>query len=58
MPRKHYVLTGPSFTTNVAEDELTIAFQNPRAFQQVTIAHAGFTLDLGGNPPPQLTLSN
>ena len=56
MPRKQYVLTGPSFTVNDDQNELSIAFQNPRELQQVAIAHAAFTLDLGGNPPAQLTL--
>ena len=55
MPRKQYYLSGNSFTAT--DDELTVTFDNPRALQSVHIAHAGFTLDLGGpDPPPQLYL--
>ena len=51
MPRKQYYLSGNSFTTT--DNELTVTFDNPRELQQVTVTHAGFTLDLSGpNPPP------
>ena len=55
MVRKQYYLAGNAFTAT--DDELTVPFDNPRALQSGHIAHAGFTLDLGGpDPPPQLYL--
>ena len=56
MVAKDYLLTGPSFTVNGDEDELTVTFNNPRELQQLVVAHANFTFDLGGLPPPQLSL--
>ena len=57
MPRKQYYLSGNSFTANDKGDGLTVTFDNPRELQQVSVTHAGFTLDLGGpDPPPQLYL--
>ena len=57
MVRKNYYLSGPSFTVNATEDELTCVFENPRALNQVSVSHAAFTLDLAGpDPPMQLYL--
>ena len=53
MVRKHYYLTGPSFTmstTTNANDTMNLTFENPRALSNVTISHAGFTLDDSGTP--------
>ena len=47
MPRKHYYLTGPSFTVSTSQnpnDTLTVTFENPRSLKNVTVSHAGFTL--------------
>ena len=52
MVRKNYYLSGPSFTVNGTEDELTCVFENPRALNQVSVVHAAFTLDLAGPAPP------
>ena len=52
MIRKHYYLTGPSFTVDEKEEELGVKFEDPRALNQVTVSHAGFTIDIGENPPP------
>ena len=55
MPRKQYYLAGNSFTAT--PDQLQLTFANPRPLQQVTVTHAGFTLELKASiPPPQLYL--
>ena len=56
MPRKHYYLSGPSFTVDDEEVELHCTFDEPRVLKMVTITHAGFSIDHEGNPPPQLLL--
>ena len=56
MPRKHYYLTGPSFTVDEEEVELHCTFDEPRVLKMVTVSHAGFSIDHADNPPPQLLL--